>query len=333
MASLVDVVDLCRLRMRPIQIHLLKFYRPESGDMRVRVPLELEVTEHLKWWLQVSNWMAGDRLPAAESSNINDDGCVASRLGGALARSDGGGPMVRSRKELSHQSAGAESSRERSKSVPKAAERLTGHSVLRQHNNSRLHQQARGDSIPISVRSSVEADSGSARQGYQAQSSSRSGGGQRPGGRTVKGSYEPQRMGVVAVHVRNPVSTVGPSTYRPLREAREREVSDVLHKNLRTDSVGHGRILVPVGRSGSICIPTSLPDQQSTDKSQRVSHADDTDSPILAQETMVSRPPTAGGSTSASAGCSKQGEMGRVPTSHGHQRPAGFLRGDYREIP
>ena len=38
MASMVDVVCWCRLRMRPIQLHLLSFYRPSRHDLYHLVP-------------------------------------------------------------------------------------------------------------------------------------------------------------------------------------------------------------------------------------------------------------------------------------------------------
>ena len=39
LASLVDVVPLCRLRMRPLQFHNLSFFRPAQRDLQVPVPL------------------------------------------------------------------------------------------------------------------------------------------------------------------------------------------------------------------------------------------------------------------------------------------------------
>ena len=50
LASLVDVVPLCRLHMRPLQFHLLAHFRPASRDLLARVPMADHVRPHLLWW-------------------------------------------------------------------------------------------------------------------------------------------------------------------------------------------------------------------------------------------------------------------------------------------
>ena len=59
MASLVDVVPLCRLYMRPIQFHLLSHFRPASRDLQVPVPMVHSVRNHLQWWMMDSNIFPG----------------------------------------------------------------------------------------------------------------------------------------------------------------------------------------------------------------------------------------------------------------------------------
>ena len=39
MASLVDLVPLCRLQMRPLQLHLLSYFRPKSDSFNLQVPV------------------------------------------------------------------------------------------------------------------------------------------------------------------------------------------------------------------------------------------------------------------------------------------------------
>ena len=50
MASMIDVLPLCRLRMRPLQFHLLSVFRPADRDLRVSVPLSVGIRPHLEWW-------------------------------------------------------------------------------------------------------------------------------------------------------------------------------------------------------------------------------------------------------------------------------------------
>ncbi|XP_038072519.1 uncharacterized protein LOC119741020 [Patiria miniata] len=59
MASLVDLVDFCRLRMRPIQLHLLSFYRPRWHPIDHPVPTTSLLVPHLRWWLVEANITQG----------------------------------------------------------------------------------------------------------------------------------------------------------------------------------------------------------------------------------------------------------------------------------
>ena len=59
MASLVDLVPLCRLRMRPLQFHLLGWFRPVTRDLSCLVPLTDSVRLHLEWWRTSANLSEG----------------------------------------------------------------------------------------------------------------------------------------------------------------------------------------------------------------------------------------------------------------------------------
>lgn len=59
MASMVDILDLCRLRMRPIQSHLLSVYRPKSDPLSKLVEVPDEMLPHLRWWTKAHNVGAG----------------------------------------------------------------------------------------------------------------------------------------------------------------------------------------------------------------------------------------------------------------------------------
>lgn len=63
LASLVDLVPFCRLRMRPLQWHLLAFFRPASRRYDVHVPRDLVITPHLSWWASRENLSVGSVFP------------------------------------------------------------------------------------------------------------------------------------------------------------------------------------------------------------------------------------------------------------------------------
>ncbi|PIK59666.1 putative TBC1 domain family member 2A [Apostichopus japonicus] len=59
MASLVDIVRLCRLHMRPLQLHLLRSADPTDPDKTTLIYRSEEVTQHFRWWLDPNNWSSG----------------------------------------------------------------------------------------------------------------------------------------------------------------------------------------------------------------------------------------------------------------------------------
>ena len=59
MASLVDLVPFCRLRMRPLQLHLLATFKPISRDLSVLIPIDPVIVPHLAWWANPRNWASG----------------------------------------------------------------------------------------------------------------------------------------------------------------------------------------------------------------------------------------------------------------------------------
>lgn len=59
MASLVDVLPVCRLRMRPIQIHVLKHFKPSEHHLTTKVPCTQEVVRAIAWWTEESNVLQG----------------------------------------------------------------------------------------------------------------------------------------------------------------------------------------------------------------------------------------------------------------------------------
>jgi hypothetical protein len=64
MASLVEIVPWCRLRMRAIQLHLARHYSQMSEDLDILVPVHADIHQHLDWWLKEDHLLAGVRFPA-----------------------------------------------------------------------------------------------------------------------------------------------------------------------------------------------------------------------------------------------------------------------------
>ena len=59
MASCIEVVPYARLHMRPMQLHLLYWWKPVSGDLEMQIPGSQHIAGHLNWWLQEVNMLKG----------------------------------------------------------------------------------------------------------------------------------------------------------------------------------------------------------------------------------------------------------------------------------
>lgn len=61
-ASCILLIPHARLHMRPIQIHLLSFWRPSSQSLNVQVPVTAHLKSHLRWWLDTAHITQGKSL-------------------------------------------------------------------------------------------------------------------------------------------------------------------------------------------------------------------------------------------------------------------------------
>ena len=65
MAATIQVVRMGRLRMRPIQLHLLHFWKPSSREYNAMIPVNRFIIEHLLWWTKPVNIFQG--IPLTQS--------------------------------------------------------------------------------------------------------------------------------------------------------------------------------------------------------------------------------------------------------------------------
>lgn len=59
MESLVDVVDLCRIRMCLLLIHLLRFTNPETENVLTMILVQEDVVDHVRWLAQPTTDLKG----------------------------------------------------------------------------------------------------------------------------------------------------------------------------------------------------------------------------------------------------------------------------------
>ena len=78
LASLVDLVPWCRYHMRDLQFHLLRYFDPASGDLRLMVPLSSEVIPAIQWWLSETHLTVGVIFrPPKESAILITDASLS----------------------------------------------------------------------------------------------------------------------------------------------------------------------------------------------------------------------------------------------------------------
>ena len=70
MASCLEIIPNARLQMRPIQLHLLHWWKPVSRDLELLIPKSQHLREHLSWWLQEANILKGRSLSQIQASKI-----------------------------------------------------------------------------------------------------------------------------------------------------------------------------------------------------------------------------------------------------------------------
>mgnify|MGYP003692492213 CR=1 FL=1 len=66
-ASCIDLIPNARLYMRPIQLHLLSFWKPSFLDLEKIIPITQHLIQHLQWWLHSVNISRGRSLQLEET--------------------------------------------------------------------------------------------------------------------------------------------------------------------------------------------------------------------------------------------------------------------------
>ena len=70
MASCIEIVPHARLFMRPVQLHLLHYWRPISRDLQTKIPINSFLVDHLKWWKRKENLVGGKPFVPLECSKV-----------------------------------------------------------------------------------------------------------------------------------------------------------------------------------------------------------------------------------------------------------------------
>ncbi|XP_060587193.1 uncharacterized protein LOC132742746 [Ruditapes philippinarum] len=84
MASWLELIPNARLFMRPIQLHLLSFWKPSSYSWDMIIPFTPHLQSHLRWWLNPANIFKGRSLHQTLSEVIITTDASKKMYGGHL---------------------------------------------------------------------------------------------------------------------------------------------------------------------------------------------------------------------------------------------------------
>ena len=84
MASCTEVVPHARLFMRPLQRHLLHFWRPASRNLEAKIPINKFLLGHLNWWQKKENLLQGKPFTPLKNSKVLTKDASKSGFGGHL---------------------------------------------------------------------------------------------------------------------------------------------------------------------------------------------------------------------------------------------------------
>ena len=100
MASCIDIVQNARLYMRPLQLHLLHFWRPATRDLQAKIRVNKFLLDHFKWWLNKQNLIQGKCFTPKESTKVLTTDASKQGFGGHLENQVFQGFWTRREKQL-----------------------------------------------------------------------------------------------------------------------------------------------------------------------------------------------------------------------------------------
>ena len=310
MASLVDIVPDCRLFMRPIQVHLLRFFKPSVDPLQKVIPLGEEVKAHLDWWTHPQGLLSGP----TPFDDVNDRR-LSHRLGSSLALPDRGGPVGPRRNSPTHQRLRDGSDLLSALDLAAASTGPQSDRSVRQFDSGLIHQPARGNEVPVPVRENVGPSSLVQRSQHFTQGLLPGGQRQRYGRRSVEG--HPQGNGMVSLPDvgRSSLPNVRPSLCRPIRISGQQQAANVLHQSLPPTGVGDGCSGHILGQPVQLHLPTMVPPSTGPSEDQGLQNRRAPGRSVLAESSLV--PPALGLTGGSTLQAPPQGQ-----SSHPAGRPS-----------
>ena len=302
LASLVDLVPNCRLLMRPLQLHFLRFFTPLLDSQSKLIPMSPEIKVLCAAWASPVRLLEGKPFSPPPPLPGTDLRCFPVRLGRDSSASPslrhvvpGGflGPHQFSRTQGSIP--GLEVSR-------RSCCRSVTSDSFRQHNSRVLHQLSGRNSLPLSLPVSYRAVGVVHSEGDLPFGRSHSGERQPGGGLPVQREVPSIGVDSQSFDFSSDLSGDCPSAGdRPVCVHPQFSASQVLCPLPGSSSLESGRTLLPVVRPSTVRLPTLFDPPHSLGEDRPGGSGRGSGGPLLASETMVPEVVIASGGTSQSS--------------------------------
>ena len=142
-ASCIEIIPNAKLFMRPIQLHLLSFWRPASQNFEKEIPITQHLISHLQWWLKPTNIKRQTFCSKTNNCNHNNRR-VKSRLRRSHVLPCSSRGMVRCTKRMAYQSARDGSSVSGDETLCTKSKGSQSVDKMRQFDGRTIHKQTRG---------------------------------------------------------------------------------------------------------------------------------------------------------------------------------------------
>ena len=288
-ASCLELIPNARLYMRPVQLHLLSFWKPSSMRLETEIPVTQHLRSHLKWWLDIANITKGRSLQQRQTAVTITTDASKTGYGDYIGNQFVQGTWSVAQKKTAHKCSGVGGSISYTKTFSINSERPECASSVRLDNRCPIFEQTRLDSVSTDVLPDMGPLELGSRESNAHQSSSHFGAKESIGRSVEQEQGITHRMDTEQDDCFEAVPFVGSANDRSFCISGKSTSSNILFLVSSSSSTSSGCTDNFVGQDVCIRIPSTLPNSKSSATHETLQVSDNTDSTSVAQEALVHR--------------------------------------------
>ena len=285
MASCIEIVPHARLFMRPVQLHLLHYWRPISRDLQTKIPINSFLEDHLKWWKR--KFSRGKAICPIGMLKSTDNRCFKDRFRKPYERSKFSRSLVRTGENFAHKLSRVGSRASVNTTFSSTAYRTKCVDKIRLNDRSTVYKQTRGDSLSTSLLPDMEVMEHSNKKQNLVKGSPSSKRPEHSGRPIIESGNTSDRMVFRQSDSPENFPYMGHSNDRFICNRTKSQASNVLIMAAEPVSICHRRSVDSVGKHGSICISTHNTHSESASAYEEISLPTNSDCSTMAQKELV----------------------------------------------